>query len=249
MGELRAHFRPGVPQPRRRHRAVQAADARGDRADRRPADRRRCAGAWPTGASTLELTEAARELIAREGYDPVYGARPLRRFIQREVETRIGRALLSGEIRDGATITLDVEGDELVVTLREPGPEAPAAAAAAASAVVPDPRRKSRGAGGGQRGTPPSAPGLPLAAAAGHGGRRRLPRGRGLPRRPCPGSVDLGAVVWAVPVISPALAASWRDPAPGKVKLRQGERGPVAAGSPVVHGVQGIPTLLIVDRR
>ena len=54
-------------------------------------------------------------LIAREGYDPVYGARPLRRFIQREVETRSARALLSGEIHDGATITLDAEGDELIV--------------------------------------------------------------------------------------------------------------------------------------
>jgi ATP-dependent Clp protease ATP-binding subunit ClpB len=66
----------------------------------------------------FELTEGARELIAREGYDPVYGARPLRRFIQREVETRIGRALLSGEILDGATITLDADGDELVVRWR-----------------------------------------------------------------------------------------------------------------------------------
>ena len=67
------------------------------------------------------LTEPARELIAREGYDPVYGARPLRRFIQREVETRIGRALLGGEIIDGATITLDVRDGELVVSWRNPG--------------------------------------------------------------------------------------------------------------------------------
>ena len=51
----------------------------------------------------------------------MYGARPLRRFIQREVETRIGRALLSGEILDGATITLDAEGDELVVRWQNPG--------------------------------------------------------------------------------------------------------------------------------
>ena len=68
----------------------------------------------------LELAEPARELIAREGYDPVYGARPLRRFIQREVETRIARALLSGDIHDGATVTLDVDGDELVVQWRNP---------------------------------------------------------------------------------------------------------------------------------
>jgi ATP-dependent Clp protease ATP-binding subunit ClpB len=63
----------------------------------------------------LRLSEAARELIAREGYDPVYGARPLRRFIQREVETRIGRALLSGEIGEGDVISVDADGDELLV--------------------------------------------------------------------------------------------------------------------------------------
>ena len=73
----------------------------------------------------VQLTEGARELIAREGYDPVYGARPLRRFIQREVETRIGRALLSGEIFDGATITLDAEGNELVVRWQNPGGKEP----------------------------------------------------------------------------------------------------------------------------
>jgi ATP-dependent Clp protease ATP-binding subunit ClpB len=63
----------------------------------------------------LELTEAARGFIARQGYDPVYGARPLRRFVQREVETRIGRALIAGEIDDTSTITVDVAGDELQV--------------------------------------------------------------------------------------------------------------------------------------
>ena len=104
----------GVPQPRRRDRAVQAADARRDRADRRPADRRRRARLADRRLE-LELTEAARALIARQGYDPVYGARPLRRYIQREVETRIGRALIAGEIRDGATITVDADDDELVV--------------------------------------------------------------------------------------------------------------------------------------
>jgi ATP-dependent Clp protease ATP-binding subunit ClpB len=77
---------------------------------------------------TLEVTEAARALIAREGYDPVYGARPLRRFIQREVETRIARALIGGDIRDGATVTVDAEDhDELVVAWRNPEAEAPEA--------------------------------------------------------------------------------------------------------------------------
>jgi ATP-dependent Clp protease ATP-binding subunit ClpB len=56
----------------------------------------------------LAVTEAAREHIAREGFDPVYGARPLRRFIQHEVETRIARALLGGQIGDGGVVTVDV---------------------------------------------------------------------------------------------------------------------------------------------
>ncbi len=68
----------------------------------------------------LELTEPARALIAREGYDPVYGARPLRRFVQREVETRIARALISGEIGEGDVIRLDVEGGALSVRFVRP---------------------------------------------------------------------------------------------------------------------------------
>jgi ATP-dependent Clp protease ATP-binding subunit ClpB len=67
----------------------------------------------------LVLTDGARDLIARAGYDPTYGARPLRRYIQREVETRIGRALLSAEIHDGMTIVLDSDDGELAVTWRE----------------------------------------------------------------------------------------------------------------------------------
>ena len=83
---------------------------------------------------TLELSAAAEELIAREGYDPVYGARPLRRFIQREVETRIGRALVAGEIRDGATVIVDAEGGELVVRWRNPEETAAAPEAVGAAA-------------------------------------------------------------------------------------------------------------------
>ncbi|MER5649742.1 ATP-dependent chaperone ClpB [Streptosporangium sp. NPDC002524] len=64
----------------------------------------------------LEVTEAALRHIAERGYDPVYGARPLRRFIAREVETRIGRALLSGEADEGAVVRVDLAGDELDVT-------------------------------------------------------------------------------------------------------------------------------------
>ncbi|WP_434094158.1 ATP-dependent chaperone ClpB [Nonomuraea wenchangensis] len=69
---------------------------------------------------TLEVTEEARKLIANQGYDPVYGARPLRRFIAREVETRIGRALLTGDIPDGATIVVGADKGELNVTFYAP---------------------------------------------------------------------------------------------------------------------------------
>ncbi len=69
---------------------------------------------------TVELTDAARELIAREGFDPVYGARPLRRFIQREVETRIARALIAGDASDGAAVQIDVSNGALDVQVTNP---------------------------------------------------------------------------------------------------------------------------------
>ena len=62
---------------------------------------------------SIDVTSEARRLIAREGFDPVYGARPLRRFIAHEVETRIGRALLAGEVLDGAIIRVGVRDGEL----------------------------------------------------------------------------------------------------------------------------------------
>jgi ATP-dependent Clp protease ATP-binding subunit ClpB len=64
---------------------------------------------------TLEVSEDARSFIAQRGFDPVYGARPLRRFIAREVETRIGRALLAGDVPDGAVIRVGLSEGELVV--------------------------------------------------------------------------------------------------------------------------------------
>jgi ATP-dependent Clp protease ATP-binding subunit ClpB len=67
---------------------------------------------------SLELTEAARQLIAERGYDPVYGARPLRRYISHEIETRLGRALLSGQITDGATVRMDVVDNDLVFDIQ-----------------------------------------------------------------------------------------------------------------------------------
>ncbi len=62
----------------------------------------------------LTLTDAARSFIAAEGYDPVYGARPLKRLIQRQLETALGRHLIAGRIRDGSAVQIDVEGSSLV---------------------------------------------------------------------------------------------------------------------------------------
>jgi ATP-dependent Clp protease ATP-binding subunit ClpB len=59
----------------------------------------------------LELTDAAATHIVRAGYDPAYGARPLKRVLQKEVETAIARRLLSGDIRDGSTVRLDFDKD------------------------------------------------------------------------------------------------------------------------------------------
>ena len=68
----------------------------------------------------LDITPEARRLIAEHGFDPVYGARPLRRYIAHEVETKIGRALLRGEIAPGGTISVTVDGGELAVAYAEP---------------------------------------------------------------------------------------------------------------------------------
>jgi ATP-dependent Clp protease ATP-binding subunit ClpB len=65
---------------------------------------------------SLELTEPARRFIAESGYDPVYGARPLKRFLQHQLETRIGRAIVSGEVADGSALTVGMKGGELAVT-------------------------------------------------------------------------------------------------------------------------------------
>ena len=68
----------------------------------------------------LNITPEARRLIAEHGFDPVYGARPLRRYIAHEVETKIGRALLRGEIEPGGTISVTVDDGELSVAYTEP---------------------------------------------------------------------------------------------------------------------------------
>jgi ATP-dependent Clp protease ATP-binding subunit ClpB len=133
MGELRADFRPEflnrvdeivLFKPLTLAEIERIVDLQIVHVATRLADRR----------LTLELTPVARELIARQGYDPVYGARPLRRYIQREVETKIGRALIAGDIADGEQIVVDADGEELIVRWDAPVADKQAAEAVGAPA-------------------------------------------------------------------------------------------------------------------
>jgi len=114
MTALRAHFRPEflnriddivmfhrltLPQLER------IVDLQFDELRQRLAERR----------IALELTEPARKLIAEHGYDPAYGARPLRRYIAHDVETRIGRAIIAGDLTEDAVIDVGVDDGELAV--------------------------------------------------------------------------------------------------------------------------------------
>ena len=112
MAELRGRFRPEflnrvddiiLFKPLTVHEIEQIVDLMLDGLRHRLAERR----------ISLEVTDEACRHIARQGFDPVYGARPLRRFIAREVETGIGRALLGEALSEGAVITIDVESGEL----------------------------------------------------------------------------------------------------------------------------------------
>jgi ATP-dependent Clp protease ATP-binding subunit ClpB len=84
---------------------------------------------------TLEVDDAAREWLAREGYDPVFGARPLKRVIQRSLQNPLAEMILAGEIHDGDTVRVSAGPDGLIVGNRvtglnlgdadEKGPRAP----------------------------------------------------------------------------------------------------------------------------
>jgi ATP-dependent Clp protease ATP-binding subunit ClpB len=63
----------------------------------------------------LTVTDAAKEWLSLTGYDPVYGARPLRRLVQKAIGDRLAKAILSGDVRDGDEVVVDLEGDDLVL--------------------------------------------------------------------------------------------------------------------------------------
>jgi ATP-dependent Clp protease ATP-binding subunit ClpB len=73
----------------------------------------------------IELTEAAKTHLVRTGYDPSYGARPLKRLIQKEIETTLGRLMLKGEIKDGQTITVDFDREREALTFTPKPAESP----------------------------------------------------------------------------------------------------------------------------
>ncbi|MFG2828267.1 ATP-dependent chaperone ClpB [Streptomyces sp. NPDC048434] len=119
MGELQSHFRPEflnrvddvvLFKPLGMEQIKRIVELQFNDLRRRLAERQ----------ITVELTDRARELIAQQGFDPVYGARPLRRFISHEVETLVGRALIRGDVLDGSTIKVDAQNGELVVTYDGP---------------------------------------------------------------------------------------------------------------------------------
>jgi ATP-dependent Clp protease ATP-binding subunit ClpB len=68
----------------------------------------------------IDVSDEAKALLGTRGYDPIYGARPLKRYIQRELETRIGRKLIAGEIADGATIQVDVAEGAIAIRVGDP---------------------------------------------------------------------------------------------------------------------------------
>jgi ATP-dependent Clp protease ATP-binding subunit ClpB len=114
MSELRGHFRPEflnrvdetvVFHPLTIENLVKIVDIQLARLRNRLAERR----------ITLALTPAALEDLARRGYDPVYGARPLKRLIQQDIETPIARLLVKGELRDGETATVELKDGRMAV--------------------------------------------------------------------------------------------------------------------------------------
>ncbi|HEY0487262.1 MAG TPA: ATP-dependent chaperone ClpB [Mycobacteriales bacterium] len=121
MGELRSHFRPEflnrideiiLFKPLTLPEIEKIVDLMFNDLRARLGDRR----------INVDITEDAKQFIAEQGFDPVYGARPLRRFISREVETRLGRALLGGDVQDGATVRVDARDGEVIVGISNPEP-------------------------------------------------------------------------------------------------------------------------------
>ena len=114
MGELRQHFRPEflnrvdetvVFHPLASGQLVKIVEIQLERLRTRLAERR----------IQLAITPAALAWLGERGYDPVYGARPLKRVIQQELETPLARLLVKGELRDGETASIDRKDNTLII--------------------------------------------------------------------------------------------------------------------------------------
>lgn len=117
MGQLRGHFRPEflnrvdeiiLFKPLTRNEIKDIVDKIVQELQGRLADRH----------ISLELTESAKEFVVEAGFDPLYGARPLKRYVQRQVETKLARELIAGVITDNSHVVVDVENNELVVHVK-----------------------------------------------------------------------------------------------------------------------------------
>ena len=64
----------------------------------------------------MSATTEAKSLIADKSYTPVFGARPVKRYLQKFIETQIGKLIISGELRDGHKVIIDADGEELKLT-------------------------------------------------------------------------------------------------------------------------------------
>ena len=114
MAELRDHFRPEflnriddvvLFKPLSLEEITSIVDLLLERLNQRLADRK----------VTIEFTDAAKKWIGEKGYDPTYGARPLKRFLQKQVESQLARALIGGEIKEGSLVSFSVKDDKLVL--------------------------------------------------------------------------------------------------------------------------------------
>ena len=118
MNDLRAHFRPEflnrldeiiMFKPLTKSNIGKIVDLMVGELDKRLADQE----------LSLELTDAAKDQVIENGYDPVYGARPLKRYLQKYVETLAARKILSGDVHAGDTLVLDVQNGEFIVTVKD----------------------------------------------------------------------------------------------------------------------------------
>ena len=112
-GRATPHLPPRVPQSHRRYRHLPAAEP-GRKCCRSSISR--CAR-WRSASarrrSTIELTDRPRAWLSEQGYDPQFGARPLKRAIQHHLENPLSKRLIAGEFKDGETIVVDAAGGEL----------------------------------------------------------------------------------------------------------------------------------------